>query len=279
MKVYGFHEGDRSEYLAQFAFSTVGHCIAVPRQADYFLTDLIVHLFSRDQGALSVTGLDFGIQIKSGTNDIPVNGKDARLCFFRTLRPFLLGVVEKRTGMLSVYTTMHRLRLAWTGLERDLTLTFAGDGSLNVPHKVGESQFPIGKPIACVCLDDLDHREDKRRMETRQTLSTMLMSWVEFETVAIICRRLHLPWILLPLGYETNVLYPAKDLYAVPVLDRGALAHATTSIITSLTAFRVYAEACFVGKTLSDGETAELSALTRALSETEKMVSTLRECP
>jgi hypothetical protein len=147
MKTYGYHEGDRSEYLAQFVFSTVGHCVPVPRKADYFLTDLIVHLFSRDRKVLNVSGLEFGIQIKSDIKDVSITGADDRCSFFRTLRPLLIGVINKLEGELSVYTTIHRLRLAWTDMERDVKLVFSGGTTFNVPHRDDDTRFLLGEPI------------------------------------------------------------------------------------------------------------------------------------
>ena len=268
MKIYGYHEGDRSEYLAQFAFSTVGHCIPVPREADYFLTDLIVHLFSRDGKVLKVNGLEFGIQIKSDTKEVPITGADARCSFFRTLRPLLIGVIGKREGDLSVYTTIHRLRLAWTDLERDVKLTFSGGTDFNAPCQAGDTRFLLGEPIIKVRLDDLDHPDSTRRSEICGLLWALLTSWVEFEVVAITGRRNFLPGVHLPLGYQTNQVFDARNLQFLPVHGRASLPSAMESGAFALKAFNEYMRLNTPGDRLSDSETAILADFQATIGDT-----------
>jgi hypothetical protein len=53
MKGFGWNEGDRSEYLALFAFSTIAYCSPVPRQQDKFGVDFFAHLarwWARESG-------------------------------------------------------------------------------------------------------------------------------------------------------------------------------------------------------------------------------------
>jgi hypothetical protein len=270
MKVCGFHEGDRSEYLALFAFSTVGHCVPVPRQEDHFFTDLIVHLFSRPQGkTLRLSGLEFGIQIKSDNQDIAIRSEDQKRAFYRSLRPHLIAIVDKRGKELRVYTTIHRLRLAWTDQEKDVDLVFDGETTFDVPYEIGKNRFLLGKPILQLDLGALDHDDAEKRDQARGLLWSVMASWVEFELVAITGRRNFFPGIHLPLGYQTNTVFDACNLYFVPVLGRTSLLSALRSGRFALSAFSEYLESNRIVDKLSSEEVdarADLHAeITRAL--------------
>lgn len=95
MKITNYHEGDRSEYLAEYALSTIGHCIKVPRQDDHFGTDFIVHLFTPDSlktNTLKPSGVIFifAIQIKSNLDPIVIKENDMDSWFKTFMMPFLI---------------------------------------------------------------------------------------------------------------------------------------------------------------------------------------------
>ena len=65
MKATGYHEGDRSEYMAQFAFSTVSFCTPVPRQYDRFGARFFRPSARKDGKKLVATERTVSIQVKS----------------------------------------------------------------------------------------------------------------------------------------------------------------------------------------------------------------------
>lgn len=151
MKVAGFHEGDRSEFLADFVLSTVGLTIPVRRQSDYCLVDFIVHPFTEQGRNLEMTGLACNFQIKSNNDPITVKGKERRRCFFHTMLPFFIGVVTRADKTLFVYTTVHRLLLVLKGKETDLRLVHGRD-RFHIEHRDSKALLFLSKPIAKVSL-------------------------------------------------------------------------------------------------------------------------------
>jgi hypothetical protein len=58
-----FHEGSRSEYLAQYVFSAFGTSVPVPHQEDHGI-DLVCTLTER-KGQLAWPVADYSVQVKS----------------------------------------------------------------------------------------------------------------------------------------------------------------------------------------------------------------------
>lgn len=228
----------------------------VPRQEDHFFTDLIVHLFSSPDGkSLKVSGLEFGIQIKSDIQEIAIEGEVQRRAFYRTLRPHLIGIIDKRGKELLVYTTIHRLLLAWTDQEKDVDLVFDGGTTFDLPYGVGERRFLLGEPIARIDLDQLDHDDAETRKLARRHLWSVIAAWVEFEVVAIAGRRNYFPGVHLPLGYQTNVVFDARNLHFLPVRGRASLRSALMSATLALIAFNEYMRTNELVDKLADDET------------------------
>ena len=198
-KVYGFHEGDRSEFLAEFVLSTIGLPVQVPRTADYFLTDFLVHLVSHDDKTLKLLGLSINVQVKSNEEDIEVKGDEQRSLFYRSLTPFFLLVVDKNGSAIKVYTTAHRLRAAYTPREEDVILRFGGDPK--PPPKDGVMM--LGPPIYERPIALLDDPDVETKRNARSEFLAVIVSWAQLDVTSAAMRFIRHPMLPEP-TYETN---------------------------------------------------------------------------
>src|SRR6266568_9130174 len=88
-----FHEGSRSEYLAQFAFSAFGTAIPVPHQEDTGL-DLYCTLVER-QGPRAWPRAYYSMQVKSGLTTWVFNSPESVRWIIEHPLPIFLCVVQK----------------------------------------------------------------------------------------------------------------------------------------------------------------------------------------
>ena len=132
-----------------------------------------------------------------------------------------------------------------------------------------------GEPIVRSNLDELDHSDEKRRKMARGLLWSVLVSWVEFEVVAITARRNFFPGVHLPLGHRTNIVSAACDLHFVPVLARTSLCSAMMSGTLSLKAFNEYLRYCGNVGELSNGEVQALTHLEDEIDETRNRLAAI----
>lgn len=268
MKPTGFHEGDRSEYLAEFALSTVGVTIPVPRQSDHFGTDFLVHIFKRrDAQVIQLTGHAFGIQIKSNCDDILISGEEHLACFYDSQLPFFLGVVNKRTSMLDVYTTMHRLLVPESDRAKNVILRPSGTS-----FGFAEGVLSLGHPVVSVSISDLDSDDKSLRDETRRHLR-LIARWVLCETVGIVWRKDRLPWIGMPQNYVTNEDFTWDVLEYFMINDRQALAGSCLSLNKSLLAMHTFLnslESALSEEPLSSEEKESITNMTKEMESLRK---------
>lgn len=196
--IMAFRDGDRSEYIAQSAFSTIGFVATVCRQEDRFLTDLLVQLNVENDGAPDVvepTGLCVAVQVKS--NHQPISDTHdpstaALIAAFGQL-PWFVAVVEKKSGAISVYSTIQRH--FWRNAS---TFSIA----LEAPPGANEAPRPktvyIGPPIVRVNTRDLDSADAAKRGMVRRRFRQAMMSWARLDTTNIAYRSLGIPAIVLP---------------------------------------------------------------------------------
>lgn len=240
-KIYGYNEGDRSEFLAAFALSTIGFTVQVPRQADYFLVDFLVNIHrSRKRGGsrvLEPTGQTFAIQIKSNKKSIKVENESQRQAFFQSMTPFFIGVVDKKNGILSIYTTISRLLWSWTANERDLTLKFGSTWDrVLLPDR---ESIGLGDPIIQIELAKLDSTTKAVKTNERDILNKVA-SWVKLESMVITSRLQGTPWIRLPYSIQTNADLDWSQLECIPVPNIGLLKYSTSSLRRNLQAYKLY---------------------------------------
>jgi hypothetical protein len=100
------HEGSRSEYLAQFVFSSFGTAIPVPRLKDAGL-DIYCTLLEQI-GRRAWPRAYYSLQVKSTMDPWVFNGPDSVRWIIEHPLPIFLCVVQKAKAIILVYHTTPR---------------------------------------------------------------------------------------------------------------------------------------------------------------------------
>jgi hypothetical protein len=106
----GWHEGSRSEYLAQFVFSSFGTAIPVPHQEDTGI-DLYCTLLEQD-GKLAWPRAYYSVQVKSTMDPWVFNSPESVRWIIEHPLPVFLCIVQKSEAKFLVYHTTPRFA-AW----------------------------------------------------------------------------------------------------------------------------------------------------------------------
>lgn len=162
--VFGFHEGGRSEILADYLFTAWGTVTPVRRQDDHGL-DLYCTLADRIRRRTVVREY-FVVQVKSNRRPWVFANPESVRWLVKYPSPLFLAVVNKKKATVSVYHVMPRF-LVWAlgSLPQRLELK---------PEDITEGKFcewgtggsvSLGAPIIKVTLSDL--MNTKRMQELR----------------------------------------------------------------------------------------------------------------
>jgi hypothetical protein len=162
---FGFHEGSRSEILADYLFSAWGTVTPVRRQDDYGL-DLYCTLTDR-VGQRARVREYFSVQVKSTSNAFwEFNNTDSVKWLVEQPLPLFLSTVNKKEGVVRVYNTFVRFQI-WTLPPLPSSVKVipgeGTDGTLDVCDKLPSCS--LSAPILEVSLADLtdEHRMGKLR--------------------------------------------------------------------------------------------------------------------
>jgi hypothetical protein len=271
--ITAFREGDRSEYLAQTVFSTIGFVAAVSRQEDRFLTDLLVQLNvenrSATPGVVEPTGLCVAVQVKSNHEPIADTHDPCAAALVATFGqlPWFVAVVEKKSDTLSVYSTVQRH--FWrnvTGFSIALE---------NLPQDKADRQSRtvyVGPPVVCVRIRDLDTGDSIRRTRARQRFREAMLSWARLDAINIAYRTLGIPAILLPRsGWRSGILRD-EDTQLHFIIDQVDPEHVMRGMALAVQTARICLQRVGVNHT---------SALTRtnALREMRELCTLLEAHP
>lgn len=265
MKIAGYHEGDRSEYLAQFALSTISYCVPVLRQVDYFFCDFLCVLFreGKKQNTFESTGRSLGIQIKSNNDQIEIK-KERVEEFHGFTVPLFVGKIDKQAGVFSVYATTLRLLAALSYPDKKLILDPKGQSpEINVcDDAIG---LKLGLPIVEVDITVLDDSDKKKRREERNRLFSILDSWTILEMANLAWKLNKIPWIQMPKKIRTNELPKFDDFEIHIAKTKDYLSHAKTSVAVTVMGLKMYLEG------LCEGDQAnEYASLSMAIEELTK---------
>jgi hypothetical protein len=189
--ILAFLEGDRSEYLAQSVFSTIGFVATVSRQEDRFLTDLLVQLNIESEsaipGVVEPTGLCIAVQVKSNFEPI-IETRDpsaASLVAAFGHLPWFVAVAEKKSGAINVYSTVRRH--FWRNVSG---FSIALKSPPRTKAKIPPRTVYVGPPVARARIRDLDSSVAARRTAARQRFRQTILSWASLDTTNIAYRSL-----------------------------------------------------------------------------------------
>lgn len=205
---YGYHEGNRSEYLAEYFLSKIGLVIPVPRQADLFKVDFIVHLCRKKGRNFVPTGRCFAVQIKSDHRPLKIESRNLDR-FWKSGFPYFIGVVSKTGFKFSVYATLPRLVFMWmVGRNQEFRLKLGGTVEDSHKHNWEDQadkdvkEVWTGPPI--LELDAGELEGNKTRKASREMFLSVMESWVDFEASSLAWKNRSIPVVEMPRAFDTN---------------------------------------------------------------------------
>jgi hypothetical protein len=193
------HEGSRSEYLAQYVFSSFGTAVPVPHQEDTGL-DVYCTLLERD-GQRAWPRAYYAVQVKSNMDPWIFDGEKSVRWIIEHPLPIFLCVVRKAEARILVYQTTPRFA-AWilplhkTRLEL-VPGTETRAQSIVTSWEEGGS-FELKAPILNFTIEDaLDD-------SFRARIATVLKFWIDNDQENIFRVKCGNPHFQAPYEYETN---------------------------------------------------------------------------
>ena len=197
---YGFHEGSRSEYLAQFVFASWGTAVVIPQQEDHGL-DLHCTLMDRVGGRL-LAKAPYTVQVKSEMKPVVFKGKEAVRWVIEHPLPLFLCVVDKASARLSIYHTLARF-YAWSMGQRPETLAMIPQPA--EPGRLGRCcQWPgtydlsLDQPILDFTFTQMMDEAFWRKAQE------IFEFWVNVDNDNLTRVRTRLLMCRMPDDYETN---------------------------------------------------------------------------
>jgi hypothetical protein len=193
-----FHEGSRSEYLANYLLTQFGTAISVPHQED---SGVDFHCTIMDRsGRLAWPRHHYTVQVKSTLKPWVFKSRKSVKWFVEHPFPLLLMVVDKSQARFRVYQTLPRF-LVWTlagPLPKRLTLIPEPDDKADPKPAAGLTRISLGPPIINLTVTEL--LKKNVAAQTKEILS----SWLDIETRNLANVKNRLPLYVKPGKYVTN---------------------------------------------------------------------------
>jgi hypothetical protein len=193
------HEGSRSEYLAQYVFSSFGTAVPVLHQEDTGL-DIYCTLLERD-GRRAWPRAYYAVQVKSTMEPWIFDGEESVRWIIEHPLPIFLCVVNKTKARILVYHTTPRFA-AWilpfhkTRLELVLGTETRAQSVMSSWDQ--GSIFELKAPILNFTIEDA--LDDSFRTQ----LATVLKFWIDNDQENIFRVKCGNPHFQAPYEYETN---------------------------------------------------------------------------
>jgi hypothetical protein len=194
---FNFHEGSRSEYLAQYVFSSFGTAVTVPHQEDTGL-DIYCSLLEQE-GRLAWPRAYYSVQVKSTMDPWVFNGRNSVRWFIEHPLPILLCIVQKAEARILVYHTTPRFSL-WTMPE----LPERFEVILGTETQAVTGQWPwigpctLAAPILNFTIKDILDED------FRSEVKNVLQFWIDFDVENLVRIKNGIQQFKVPYDYETN---------------------------------------------------------------------------
>jgi hypothetical protein len=194
---FNFHEGSRSEYLAQYVFSSFRTAIPVPHQEDTGL-DIYCTLLEQE-GRLAWPRAYYSVQVKSTMGPWVFNGRNSVRWFIEHPLPIFLCVVQKAEARVLVYHTTPRFSL-WTMPE----LPERFELILGTETHAVTGQWPWIGP--CTLAAPILNFTIPEILETAKILEvkSVLKFWINFDVENLVRIKNGIQQFVVPADYETN---------------------------------------------------------------------------
>jgi hypothetical protein len=192
-----FHEGSRSEYLAQYIFASFGTAVAVPHQEDSGI-DLNCTLVER-VGQRARTSAYFSVQVKSEMKPWVLGDADSVRWLVEHPLPFFYCVVDKRTASMRLYQVGPRF-YAWASppLPSRLQLMPQTQNEGQCKEWINNETYSLGAPILHMSITDL------LDVKFHADAKAVLQYWVDIENENISRVRAGIYLFHRPYQYQTN---------------------------------------------------------------------------
>jgi hypothetical protein len=191
-----FHQGSRSEILADYLFSSWGTVTPV-RRSDDFGVDLFCTLTERIGQRAFVTDY-FSVQVKSTDDPWIMEGHDSIRWLIEQPIPVFLACVDKREGILTLYKTLPRFLAGFWELPDRLELVLSNADEGHGSQWKEASKFELSAPILRVTLTDL--MNDESMVHFRK----VLQFWVRVDRDNCAFRSVGLLRLIEPYSYRVN---------------------------------------------------------------------------
>ncbi len=191
------HEGSRSEYLAQFVFSSFGTAIPVPHQEDSGI-DLYCTLLER-VGQRAWPRAYYSVQVKSTMTPWVFDSPESVRWLIEHPFPIFLCVVQKREARILIYHTTPRFA-AWalpTHPNR-LELILGVETKAETVDWGKGNTFNLRAPILNFTVEEvLDP-------DFRAHVIEVLKFWIEYDAENLVRIKSGIHEFRVPANYETN---------------------------------------------------------------------------
>lgn len=191
-----FHQGSRSEVLADYLFSSFGTVTPVRRSDDHGV-DLYCTLTKR-VGQRAVVTDYYSVQVKSNDDPWVFIGPEEIKWLFDHPTPLFLAHVDKRKGIVSVYQLTTRFYAEMWPTVNALQLRPGAGPDGQVPGRIDGHSFDLSAPVIVVSIADL--QDDAAMANVHQVLEY----WVTIERENCTLRRMGVSRMRAPHRYTTN---------------------------------------------------------------------------
>jgi hypothetical protein len=194
-----FHEGSRSEYLAQYVFASFGTAISVPHQEDTGV-DLYCTMTER-VGARAWPRHHYTVQVKSTMSPWIFESRESVRWLVEHPLPLFFCVVDKSTSRLRLYHTLPRFLVWATGALPDSLELVPEDGSQGKSTQWSDGTvFSLSAPIIDRTIAEL--LNDDIWAEARSVIDF----WLQAEQRNLARFTMSVPVFSMPSDYETNTI-------------------------------------------------------------------------
>jgi hypothetical protein len=191
------HEGSRSEYLAQFVFSSFGTAIPVPHQEDSGL-DIYCTLLERD-GQRAWPRAYYSVQVKSTMAPWVFGSRESVQWIIEHPLPIFLCIVQKPEARILVYHTSPRFAVwALPTHPNRLELIPGTDTKAQTVNWVTGDTFRLTAPILNFTIQEV------LQPDFRIQVAEVLKFWIDYDVENLVRIKSGIHRFRVPADYETN---------------------------------------------------------------------------